>query len=136
MSGNFGDFRSVRMSDFSESLLQNIEGLESINISDREGVEIATFSRTPIDKKHAQLISVLFSLTTEQCQKLAEFGDTDFLLTSFPDGQFLFQLNLHPLVVTFRGLNVATNVLIDAGDKIRQALAELRDQVAKMTTTQ
>jgi hypothetical protein len=124
------------MSDYAESLLQNIQGLGSINISDREGVEIATFSRTPIDKKHAQLISVLFSLTTEQCQKLEEFGDTDFLLTSFPDGQFLFQLNLHPLVVTFRGSNVHTNVLIDAGNKFREALRELRKEVAKMATTQ
>lgn len=119
------------MSEFAESLLQNIRGLESINISDREGVEIATFSRQQTDKKHAQLISVLFALTTEQCQKLEEFGETDFLLTSFPDHHFLFQLNLHPLVVTFRGKAVETAVLIDAGNKFRQALAELRKEIAK-----
>jgi hypothetical protein len=119
------------MSEFAESLLRNIPGLESINISDREGVEVATFSRQPIDKKHAQLISVLFALTTEQCQKLEEFGETDYLLTSFTNGHFLFQLNLHPLAVTFRGKDVEATVLIDAGNKYRQALGELRTEIAK-----
>jgi hypothetical protein len=73
---------------------------------------------------------VIFSLTHEQCQKLEEFGETNYLLTEYLDGSSFLQANLAPLLLSMKAKGVSRHSLIDAADKCKSVLKDLRKQIA------
>ena len=116
--------------EYLESVKIAIPGLQSLSITDREGVEVFTISRVKPNPDELQILSVIFSLTHEQCQKLGEFEETNFLLTEYQDGSSLLQSNLSPLLLSLKCKGVSRNVVLDAAEKCRAALKDLRRQVA------
>ena len=113
-----------------ESVKDAVPGLQCLSITDRDGVEVYSTSRVKSNSDELQILSVIFSLTHEQCQKLEEFGETNYLLTEYQDGSSFLQANLSPLLLSLKAKGVHRNILIDAADKCRTALKELRKKVA------
>jgi len=116
--------------DYLESIKTAIPGLQSISITDRDGVEVFSTSRAELNADALQTLSVIFALTHEQCQKLEEFGETSYLLTEYLDGSSFLQANLAPLLLSMKARGVARNILVDAADKCRGVLKDLRKQIA------
>ena len=118
--------------DYIKSIQSEIPGLQSLSITDKEGVTVFSSCRPGFDinKEELQILSVIFTLTHEQCQKLEEFGETDYLLTEYEDGSSLMQVNFSPLLISLRAEDTTRNVLIDCANKLRIVLGELRKQIA------
>jgi len=116
--------------DYFDSVKSAVPGLQSLSITDRDGVEVYSSSRVACNQDELQILSVIFSLTHEQCQKLEEFGETKYLLTEYNDGSSFLQANFSPLLLSIKARGVARNVLIDAADKCGSVLKELRKQIA------
>ena len=117
--------------DYIDSVKTGIPGIQSLTITDRDGVEV--FTTSSAQSEELQILSVIFSLTHEQCQKLDEFGETNFLLTEYQDGSSFMQVNLTPLILSIKAKGVARNVIMDAADKVKLALRDLRKRVASST---
>ena len=120
----------MSIAEYLESIKVAIPGLQSLSITDKDGVEVFSTSRLKTNSEELQILSVIFSLTHEQCQKLEEFGPTDYLLTEYEDGSSFLQANMTPLLVSIKAKGVARNVLLDAVDKCRSVLKDLRKQIA------
>ena len=85
---------------------QECVGVNSILVSDREGVEMIS---SPSDylsdnttRQNAQIASTIFSLTHEQCDKLESFGSTRYLISEFGEHDMILQGNFPPMVITIR----------------------------------
>lgn len=120
----------MSIAEYLDSIKVAIPGLQSLSITDRDGVEIFSSSRVTPNPEELQILSVIFSLTHEQCQKLEEFGSTDYLLTDYEDGSSFLQANMTPLLISIKAKGVARNVLLDAVEKCRSVLKDLRKQIA------
>ncbi len=115
------------MEKFLQSVVEKIPGIKSIAVTDREGVEIFCTSDVP---EATQVLSVIFTLTHEQVQKLEEFGETNYLFTEHEDGSAMLQVNASPLHVLINSKGVSREVLVDAGLKCKQALEPLRKEIS------
>ena len=116
--------------DYLESVKTAVPGVQSLSITDRDGVEIYSTSRVKPNADELQILSVIFSLTHEQCQKLQEFGETNYLLTEYLDGSSFLQANISPLLLSIKAKGVSRNVMTDVADKCKAVLKDLRKQVA------
>ena len=117
---------SMNLTEYLQSIVEKIPGIESIAVTDREGVEV--FSTAGVSEE-TQVISVIFALTHEQVQKLEEFGETDYLYTEHQDGHSTLQLNAYPLHILINAKAVPRNVLVDAGLQCRSTLEPVRKLV-------
>eukprot|EP00919_Chromeraceae_sp_WS-2016_P068776 GHVR01162759.1.p1 GENE.GHVR01162759.1~~GHVR01162759.1.p1 ORF type:complete len:131 (+),score=17.85 GHVR01162759.1:41-433(+) len=116
---------------FLDKLCDQIEGLQAILVTDREGVVIV---RSPThfaqDARSEQMITTIFSICSEQTSKIDRLGDTNYAV-SFFSGLIYLQANELPLVVTLiASPEVNTGHLIDLLSPIRSALSDLRKAVA------
>ena len=116
--------------EYLESVKVAIPGFQSLCITDRDGVEVFSTSRVKPNQEELQILSVIFSLTHEQCQKLDEFGSTDYLLTEYEDGSSFLQANMSPLLLSIKAKGVTRNVILDAVEKCKIVLGDLRKQIA------
>ena len=124
--------------DFLVSVKRNIPGLQSLSLTDREGVVVyddhgVTIDSMEVANDELQILSVIFSLTHEQCQKLEEFGETNYLITEYMDGSSLLQANVAPLLLSMKAKGVNRQILIDAADQCKVHLKDLRRRVAAST---
>ena len=65
----FGFSFSMNIAEFLISIRDSFNGIESISITDRDGVEIFTSSKHEQSPKELQILSVIFALTHEQVSK-------------------------------------------------------------------
>ncbi len=117
----------MNLGEFLSSVKNSIPGISSLSISDRDGVQVYPPSEAVTEN---QLLAVIFNLTHEQVQKLSEFGETDYLLTEHESGSSLLQVNASPLQISIKAFDVPQSVLVDAGSKIREAISDLRRELA------
>ena len=115
------------MENFLQSVVDQVPGIKSIAVTDRDGVEIYCMTESP---EETQVLSVIFALTHEQVQKLEEFSQTNYLWTEHEDGSSMLQLNASPLHILINAIGVSRQVLVDAGHKCRLALEPLRKEIA------
>jgi hypothetical protein len=114
---------------------QECKGVNSILVSDREGVEIIS---SPSDylsenttRQNAQIVSTIFSLTHEQCEKLDSFGSTKYLISEFGEHDMILQGNFPPMVITIRADKQKTGEagLVSCLGRIQGLVASLREGV-------
>ncbi len=82
-------------------------GIESIVVSDSDGVEIVSAPSNVLNedneaRHNSQIVSTIFTLTHEQCEKLAEFKRTNYLMSEYGNSKVLFQANYPPIVITIK----------------------------------
>uniref|UniRef100_A0A0G4HJ81 Roadblock/LAMTOR2 domain-containing protein n=1 Tax=Chromera velia CCMP2878 TaxID=1169474 RepID=A0A0G4HJ81_9ALVE len=116
---------------FLDKICENVEHLQAILVSDREGVVMLRspneFSQ---DERSEQMITTIFSICSEQTSKLERLGDTQHII-SFFSGLIYLQANQLPLVVTMIAApEVNTGQLLDLLPVISQALGDLRKAIA------
>ncbi|EER20070.1 Mitogen-activated protein kinase kinase 1-interacting protein, putative, partial [Perkinsus marinus ATCC 50983] len=94
---------TTTIEEFLGNVVESVDGIESITIADREGVEIlsATSSHYDEQSNDDQILTTIFSLTSDQCSKLPEFGACSFVIARYDDGKQLLQATMNtPLVIT------------------------------------
>merc|ERR1719471_1964272 len=80
-------------------LCKQTEGLRSIIVTDRDGIVILRAPDVPADDQNAdQILTTIFSLTTEQTSKIQELGQANFIMTMY-DNCTCLQANHLPLVI-------------------------------------
>ncbi|KAF4658961.1 hypothetical protein FOL47_007768 [Perkinsus chesapeaki] len=120
---------------FINNVVDNVDGIESVTISDREGVEIISSSSTQSNNKitdevesDEQILTTIFSLTSDQCTKLPEFGPCSFVIAGYGDGKQLLQATDSPLVITIMAdtHEIDRRNLIGVLEDVKIALKEMR----------
>mmetsp|Transcript_12639 Transcript_12639/g.19159 ORF Transcript_12639/g.19159 Transcript_12639/m.19159 type:complete len:137 (+) Transcript_12639:96-506(+) len=114
-----------------EQLLTHTEGLRSITVSDRDGVALLKLPEDEAVKEvdADQVLTTIFSLTTEQTAKLPIIGQTNFILTTF-DECVCLQANLLPLVIRLvADKSMNTGDLIGLLDSIKAVLETTKTAV-------
>jgi hypothetical protein len=123
---------SERLNDI---LIAN-KGTRSIVVSDRDGVEILS---TPSDalsegdsRYNSQIVSTIFSLTHEQCEKLDEFKKANFLLSEYGKSVAMIQANSPPLVITVKADRdmVSDGQLMTIVENVQTVFSSVKPQLA------
>merc|ERR1719343_1879899 len=84
-------------------LCKQIEGLRSITVTDRDGVVVLRAPDAIVDEDKAeQILTTVFSLTTEQTSKIQELGQANFIMTMY-DNCICLQANHLPQVKAMLG---------------------------------
>jgi hypothetical protein len=119
-----------------EELLLSSRGVDSIVVSDKDGVEIVSVPSGALSDEEArhnsQIVSTIFTLTHEQCEKLPEFKRTNFILSEYGKGKLLLQANYNPIVITIRAdrEQISDGALLSMVDHVKDTLSCIVDQVA------
>eukprot|EP00930_Biecheleria_cincta_P002299 TRINITY_DN103314_c0_g1_i1.p1 TRINITY_DN103314_c0_g1~~TRINITY_DN103314_c0_g1_i1.p1 ORF type:complete len:148 (-),score=25.50 TRINITY_DN103314_c0_g1_i1:5-406(-) len=80
-------------------LCRQTDGLRSITVTDRDGILVLRAPDSVIDDPTAeQILTTIFSLTTEQTSKIDELGQANFIMTMY-DNCMCLQANHLPLVI-------------------------------------
>merc|ERR1712217_254600 len=80
-------------------LCKQTEGLRSITVTDRDGIVVLQAPETAAGDQNAeQILTTIFSLTTEQTSKIQELGQANFIMTMY-DNCMCLQANHLPLVI-------------------------------------
>lgn len=88
--------------EFIDSLPDRVEGIKSILITDRDGVVVLRGrpgEMVDSDCQGEQILTTIFSMTTDQCGKLGTMGVTD-KVTLMHDDCVVVQANHGSLVIT------------------------------------
>ena len=121
-----------------EEIRTSVTGINQIVVTDRDGVEITSSPSQVLSEKEArhntQIISTIFSLTHEQCEKLDEFGKTNYLMSEFGESSVLVQANYPPLVITLQAdrKSVSDARLISVLDQVKTLFSSIRTQLASV----
>ena len=116
------------------------QGIESIVVSDKDGVEIASAPADALSsgeaRQSSQILSTIFTLTHEQCDKLPEFKKTNFLMSEFGTSGVLVQANYAPIVITVKAdrRKVSDGQLLESVDQVKALFSGIRPQLAAVTT--
>eukprot|EP00811_Abedinium_folium_P009029 NODE_18344_length_897_cov_4.180519.p2 GENE.NODE_18344_length_897_cov_4.180519~~NODE_18344_length_897_cov_4.180519.p2 ORF type:complete len:135 (-),score=40.59 NODE_18344_length_897_cov_4.180519:298-702(-) len=116
-------------------LCRTVEGLQSIIVTDRDGVIILqapapTWERDP---NAEQILTTIFSFTTEQTSKISELGEANFIMTTF-DSCICLQVNAPPLVIHMAALPDANaGMLIDLLPIVKNILGPTKDVIMRET---
>ncbi|KAF4682432.1 hypothetical protein FOZ60_010569 [Perkinsus olseni] len=114
---------ATTIQEFIGNVVTSVDGIDSITIADREGVEILSAPSTKPsndEQSDEQILTTIFSLTSDQCMKLPEFGACSFVLAGYGDGKQLLQATDNPLVIT---------IMADAQKIDRRNLLSVLDDV-------
>ena len=113
-------------------------GIQSIVVSDRDGVEILSAPSNVLNEGDArynsQIISTIFSLTHEQCEKLDEFKKTNYLLSEYGKSVVMIQANYPPLVITVKADRgkVSDGQLLTVVENVQDAFSSVRSQLGSV----
>mmetsp|Transcript_19119 Transcript_19119/g.47806 ORF Transcript_19119/g.47806 Transcript_19119/m.47806 type:complete len:132 (+) Transcript_19119:116-511(+) len=120
---------------FVEKLVSDTEGLKSIAVADRDGVAVlrapASADMQPQDMQSEQILTTIFSLTTDQTTKVRLLGQCQSICLVHEDAVVL-QGNFGPLVITLQAEKSA-NVTKLGGvlELLKQVLAPTKDVVSR-----
>ncbi|KAF4680275.1 hypothetical protein FOZ60_013769 [Perkinsus olseni] len=122
---------ATTIQEFIGNVVTSVDGIESITIADREGVEILSAPSTKPsndEQSDEQILTTIFSLTSDQCMKLPEFGACSFVLAGYGDGKQLLQATDNPLVITIMAdaQKIDRRNLLSVLDDVKVSLKELR----------
>merc|ERR1712083_816321 len=111
------------------------EGLKSITVTDPDGVAVLRAPETDnIDQNAEQILTTIFSLTTEQTSKIEELGKANFIMTMY-DNCMCLQANHLPLVIRMIADKKAnTGALIELLPQVKALLGPTREVISKETT--
>eukprot|EP00927_Polykrikos_kofoidii_P054096 TRINITY_DN48577_c0_g1_i1.p1 TRINITY_DN48577_c0_g1~~TRINITY_DN48577_c0_g1_i1.p1 ORF type:complete len:138 (-),score=16.61 TRINITY_DN48577_c0_g1_i1:250-663(-) len=117
-------------------LCKNSAGLRSITVTDRDGVVVlrAPESLPANDDQTAdQILTTIFSLTTEQTTKIPEIGQASFIM-SFFDNCMCLQANYLPLVIRIIADKTANaGALIEMLQHVKALLGPTRGVIMRGT---
>merc|ERR1712217_747382 len=115
-------------------LCKQTEGLRSITVTDRDGIVILTAPHSVIDDQRAdQLLTTIFSLTTDQTSKIQELGQANFIMTVF-DNCTCLQANHLPLVIRMIVKHTANKgALIELLPQVKAMLGPTQDVITRET---
>ncbi|KAF4656186.1 hypothetical protein FOZ61_007142 [Perkinsus olseni] len=122
---------ATTIQEFIGNVVTSVDGIDSITIADREGVEILSAPSTKPsndEQSDEQILTTIFSLTSDQCMKLPEFGACSFVLAGYADGKQLLQATDNPLVITIMAdaQKIDRRNLLSVLDDVKVSLKELR----------
>lgn len=122
------------MQNLLEQLVERVDGLKCIVVSDRDGVAVLRAPNSMIDDPHSeQIMTTIFSLTTEQTSKSKELGQANFILT-FYDSCMCLQANHLPLVITLTAdADANAGALIELLPQLKTALNLTRELIMRET---
>jgi len=117
-------------------LCKQTEGLRSIIVTDRDGVVVLPAPEDVIDDQNAeQILTTIFSLTTEQTSKIQELGQANFIMTMY-DNCICLQANHWPLVIRMLANRDANaGALIELLPKIKDMLGPTKEVITRETDT-
>ena len=123
-----------------DEIRSSTPGLESLVITDRDGVEVASSPSESLSEKdarhNAQIVSTIFSLTHEQCEKLEEFGRTNYIMSEFGESTVLVQANYPPLVIAIKAdRNLSSDArILSILDQVKALFSSIRTQLGSVAT--
>jgi Mitogen-activated protein kinase kinase 1 interacting len=118
----------MHLDEYLSSVIQSCDSLESVSITDNDGVLLSSVG--DISKKDVQLFSVLFNLTTEQCEKIESFGDTKYILIQFNKFDLIqFRTANFILSVRARKSAISMDFLVDVGSTIVKATQNILNSI-------
>merc|ERR1712179_858271 len=103
-------------------------------VTDRDGVVVLRAPESVIDDQNAeQILTTIFSLTTEQTSKIQALGQANFILTMY-DNCMCLQANHLPLVIRMiAAADANTGALIELLPQVKALLGTTREVVGKET---
>jgi len=125
----------MTIQSYLNSVCEKTPGLKTIVVTDRDGVEVLRAPHSIIENSHnEQIMTTIFSLTTDQTQKIQVLGVPSYILTCYDDCSCL-QVNHLPLVITLTLEEKDTNIgrMIDLLPDIKGALDVTKDIIARET---
>ncbi|CAK0876070.1 unnamed protein product, partial [Prorocentrum cordatum] len=113
-------------------LCRQTEGLRSITVTDRDGVVVLRAPESVIDDQNSeQILTTIFSLTTEQTSKIQELGQANFIMTMY-DSCMCLQANHLPLVIRMiASTNANAGALIDMLPHVKSLLESTKEAIAQ-----
>ncbi|KAJ8680676.1 hypothetical protein QAD02_016463 [Eretmocerus hayati] len=121
---------SLELKKFLQSLLDKVEGLHSILITDRDGVPAAYAAneKAPDLAMRASFLST-FGMATDQGSKLG-LGKNNTIICMYSSYQVV-QMNKLPLVISFiASHDCNTGQILDLEKKLDPVLSQLKSAVA------
>merc|ERR1712232_331157 len=111
-------------------------GLKSITVTDPDGVAVLRAPESDnIDQNAEQVLTTIFSLTTEQTGKIRELGQANFIMTMY-DNCMCLQANHLPLVIRITAATTANaGALIEVLPQVKAMLGPTRDIITRETDT-
>jgi hypothetical protein len=102
------------------------DGIKSVVLTDREGVEIWAFN----GDSNYQIISTIFSLISEQSSKLSEFQNSNYLINYFNNSKMLIQYNLNPVILNISAdsSKIGEFEIIELAKQIGNILSNVKHQ--------
>merc|ERR1712083_482688 len=109
-------------------------GLRSITVTDRDGIVVLQAPETSAGDQNAeQILTTIFSLTTEQTSKIQELGQANFIMTMY-DNCMCLQANHLPLVIRMTASKTANaGALIELLPQVQAMLGPTKDVVTRET---
>mmetsp|Transcript_45150 Transcript_45150/g.97993 ORF Transcript_45150/g.97993 Transcript_45150/m.97993 type:complete len:132 (+) Transcript_45150:40-435(+) len=116
------------------ALCDRVAGLQTIIVTDRDGVVILRAPEQAIDDhRNEQIMTTIFSLTTDQTSKIKALGQANHILT-FYDTCICLQANHLPLVITLKAsLTANPGELLDLLPDLKKALDITRSTILRET---
>merc|ERR1712151_1196236 len=115
-------------------LCKQTEGLKSITVTDRDGIVVLQAPETAAGDQNAeQILTTIFSLTTEQTSKIQELGQANFIMTMY-DNCMCLQANHLPLAIRMIAAKTANaGALIELLPQVQAMLGPTKDVVTRET---
>mmetsp|Transcript_120491 Transcript_120491/g.236824 ORF Transcript_120491/g.236824 Transcript_120491/m.236824 type:complete len:134 (+) Transcript_120491:109-510(+) len=115
-------------------LCRQTEGLRSITVTDRDGIVVLRAPESVVDDQNAdQILTTIFSLTTEQTSKIQELGSANFIMTMY-DNCMCLQANDFPLVIRMIAAKTANaGALIELLPQVKAVLGPTKEVISRET---
>merc|ERR1712203_83996 len=103
-------------------------------MGDRDGVVVLRAPESVIDDQNSeQILTPIFSLTTEQTSKIQELGQANFIMTMY-DNCMCLQANHLPLVIRMIAAKTANaGALIELLPQVKAMLGPTQDMITRET---
>eukprot|EP00933_Yihiella_yeosuensis_P010966 TRINITY_DN117893_c0_g1_i1.p1 TRINITY_DN117893_c0_g1~~TRINITY_DN117893_c0_g1_i1.p1 ORF type:complete len:134 (-),score=27.59 TRINITY_DN117893_c0_g1_i1:133-534(-) len=117
-------------------LCRQTEGLRSITVTDRDGIIVLRAPAELIDDQNAeQILTTIFSLTTEQTSKIEDLGQANFIMAMY-DNCMCLQANHLPLVIRMMAeKNANAGALIELLPQVKAMLGPTNDAITRETAS-
>merc|ERR1719316_1112207 len=110
--------------------------MQSIIVTDRDGIVVLRAPESSAeDQNGEQILTTIFSLTTEQTSKIQELGQANFILSTY-DTCMCLQANHLPLVIRMIAAKTANaGALVELLPHVKAMLGPTKDVITRETDT-
>merc|ERR1711964_463975 len=123
----------VTIEKYLGQLTENVPGLKSVVVSDRDGIVIFRSPNETGNPETEQMLTTIFSLTTDQTSKIPDLGRSNSVMT-FWDNSILLQANYLPLVITLTAeVDANSGELFEILPPLKEALEPTRRVIERET---